>query len=475
MSFFHRIFQTISSAKAGLAVGLLLVSRSVLAAEIALPTPEIETLPNGLKLVWFLSDKLPVVDLALLVQSGHRDDPHGKSGTSELVAATLDRGAGGMSVAELARAVERLGASRYASADEESFSVGMHGLAPDADRLLEILSKMVVKPEFSAVEVAREHGRLLDRWRHIGDQGETLAAIAYRRLMSGGTAYGRGGFVSAKEFESVKHADVLAWHQKHFTPKNSVLMVVGRVDRAQFKQKIEALFGGWKGEAPTREKRTYVDARMGLSKPGTIVVVDRPNLNQAQVRIGLPAPLLKDPDHYSLVVGNALIGEYFHSRLNALIRDKLGLTYGIGSSFAYNRELGVFTVGAATRNETVGSLVSETMKVLKETRKGPIDDAEVTMAKEYLMGSFPLSTSTLGAVASRWLAGYIFELGPEYLNEFVPKVRATTQAQVQTALAKHLKFDQATVVIAGDAKAIEKSLRLAGFPSIRRVSAADLF
>ncbi len=119
--------------------------------------------------------------------------------------------------------------------------------------------------------------------------------------------------------------------------------------------------------------------------------------------------------------------------------------------------------------------MKNTLSVLKDTRKGPIGEDEVTMAKDYLTGSFPLSTSTLGAVASRWLAGYIFDLGPGYLNEFVPKVSSTSREAVNAALAKHLKEDQATIVVAGDSKAIEKSLRMAGYGSIKRVSEDDLF
>src|SRR5688500_5943241 len=81
----------------------------------ALPLPAREVLPNGLEVIWFLSDRLPVTDLVLLVKSGYRDDPMGKTGTSELVSSVLDRGAGGMTAQQIARSVEMLGASRYSS------------------------------------------------------------------------------------------------------------------------------------------------------------------------------------------------------------------------------------------------------------------------------------------------------------------------------------------------------------------------
>jgi len=455
-------------------VGILLWSGNLFAAiDIKLPVPELETLPNGLQLVWFTNDSLPVVDMALLVQSGSRDDFPGKSGTSQLVSNLLDRGAAGMSALEIGRAVEMLGASRYSSADDDTFTVGMHGLAPDALVLLDLLAKMVVKPDFPEAEVAKEHARLLERWSHMGDYGDSLAALAFQRLMTSGTEYGRGSFYSGKEYKGVHRTDVLAYHQANFTPKNAVLMIVGRVDRAEFRNRVLAAFGNWKGEAPNRDKRKYTDTRLKAAK-GEVVLVGREDLTQAQVRMGFKAPLIQHPDHYSLSVANALIGEYFNSRLNSVIRDKLGLTYGIGSSFSYSKDYAKFAISSATRNESTGQLIRKTLDILSDLKKGTISVEEVQMAKEYLMGGFPLSVATLGSVASRWLSGYIFNLGPGYLNEFVLKISETNREQILKAVAKHMDLDQMTIVVAGDPKEIMPSLSESGFKKVKRVTVRDL-
>lgn len=452
-----------------LSLGFVLGTPSSFGADVKLPVPEIETLPNGLQLAWFVSDNLPVVDLALMFKSGNRDDPPGKAGTAELMGDLLDRGNAGMSAQQLARAVEMLGASRYAAADEDTFSVGMHGLAPDAPALLDLMAKMALHPDFPEAEVTREHDRLVDRWNHIPDYGETLVATAFRRQLTEGTSYNRGGFVSIKEFQAVGRQDLIDFHRKHFTPKNAVLMIVGRVNKPEIRKQVLQLFGtpeAWGGEAPARDWRKYADKRLPRKK-GAVLIVDRPNLTQAEVRLGLQAPLIQAPDHYALTVANALLGEYFNSRLNALIRDKLGLTYGISSSISYSKDFAAFTISAATRNEAVGQLIRKTIEVLRDLKKGPLPGEEVQTAKEYLVGGFPLSVSTLGAVASRWLAGYIYDLGPEYLNEFVPKVNAVTTEQVLAAVAKDFKFDDLVITVAGDAKEIGKSLQEAKLQSVR--------
>jgi zinc protease len=91
---------------------------------------------------------------------------------------------------------------------------------------------------------------------------------------------------------------------------------------------------------------------------------------------------------------------------------------------------------------------------------------EVNQAKAFLVGGFPLGTSTLSAVASRWLAGYTYELAPEYLNEFIPKVNAVTTEQVLAAVSKNFNLDHLVITVAGDAAEIKKSLDPAQLKSV---------
>jgi zinc protease len=271
----------------------------------------------------------------------------------------------------------------------------------------------------------------------------------------------------------VGRKDVVEFYHRHVVPRNSVLMVVGRVDKAEFRKKIEAAFGEWRGDAPTREWKQSSDARL-TATPGQVVLIDRPGLTQAQVRIGFLGPKIDVPERHALLVANALLGEYFGSRLNAEIRDKLGLTYSITSSFQFARDIGRFVIASATRNEQAGQMLKKTLEILRELKSGPIPGEEVKMAKDYLVGGYPLSVATLGAVASRWLAGYVFNLGPDYLNEFVPKVEAVTRDEVKAAVGKHFDLSRLVIVIAGDGKQVSKSLAEAGFANVKRATAKDL-
>jgi predicted Zn-dependent peptidase len=440
--------------------------------ELKLPKPEVEKLPNGMRIIWFNNDRIPVVDLDLALRSGSRDDPSGKSGTAELVAATLDRGAGELSAREIAQKVESLGATRSISADDESFHVSVHGLAPDSDTFLGLIAKMVRKPTFPAQEVKNEQARMLDGWNRLAEYGDSLVELAYRRSLTQGTPYARGAILSSHELAKIKRDDLVSWWRSHFTPANATLMVVGKVDRKAFHDRIVQLFGDWSGAAPHQEKKNFRSLNF-KPQPGEVILLDRPSLNQAQVRIGFRAPLIQDSRHYPLAVANALLGEYFHSRLNTLIRDQLGLTYGIGSSYNYNRDLAVFSISAATRNEATAQVIEKTVEVLKNLKSTPVPSDEVATAKEYLIGGFPLSTATLESVAGRWMLYDLYDLGPDRLNQFVPKIASVQPSDVTSAVASSFDLKHLIIAVAGDAKAIEPVLKKQGF-KVHKVSTQSL-
>jgi zinc protease len=446
---------------------------SIVPSTFKLPEPEVEKLSNGMTIAWFVDDKLPVVDFGLLVQTGTRNDPMGKSGTAELTARMLERGAHGISASEFANRVESLGASGFATADEEGISMGVHGLSQDSDILLETLGWMAREPNFLPTEFRREKDRLAEGWRHLTDSAESVSGYVFGKAILGNTPYARGSLENLKNLSKVKLRDVQEFHRLNFVPSNSILLVVGRVDREQVKTRINSLFGNWKGALPKKKSFSVKNLKF-QTKKGEVLVVDMPGLPQAQIRLGFRVPGIRSPKRYAFSVGNALLGEYFNSRLNLIVRDRLGLAYGIHSSPTYFKDFAFFAISSATATRNTGRLIEETIHQLRLMKAADILKEEVDTAKDYLIGGFPLGVSTLSAIANRWMTGYSLQLGPEYLNEFMPKIASVSRENVVQAIDEAFQLDQLVVVVAGDAKAIEKSLKEKGFKRIRRIPAKTL-
>jgi zinc protease len=456
---------------------LFLITIPNAVAAVKLVPSEVEILPNGLKVAWFLDDRLPLVDLSVVVQAGYRDDPRGKSGTAELVGSLLDRGVSGMSAQEVASRIEKIGGSRTISLSNDTFNVGVHGLTSDADSLLDILEKLVTRAEFPANEVRTEQGRLVERWSRFEEYSEAILSLAYRRWVTAGTSYFRGNIYSISELNSVKREDLLNYYKNYFIPKNSILVVVGKINRIEFRDKIMSTFGKWQAKlvdtinGSVRNRVRYSGKKVENTP---ILLVNRPQLSQAQIRLGSPTLLIRSTEHYALRIANAVLGELFNSRLNAIVRDQFGLTYSINSGFSYDQEFSEFSVSTATSNTTVGPLVKKVLETLNDFSSHPPTEEEVKLAKEYLIGDFSVSNSTMNAVAGRWITGEIFKLGDGYLNGYIPKITEVSSRDVGIAVKKLFDPDRMVIVVAGDVTLIQESFRGVGMKSFKQVSASDL-
>ena len=134
-------------------------------------------------------------------------------------------------------AIESLGGKGYQSADDDTFSIGVRGLSIDSEEMLKLLSWIALNPNFSKDDFEKEKKRVLDRWVHIADSASTLAGLTFYRALTSGTSYARGSMTRLEQFKKITRKDMIDFYQKHFTPMNSVLMVVGRFDRSKIKKK----------------------------------------------------------------------------------------------------------------------------------------------------------------------------------------------------------------------------------------------
>lgn len=440
----------------------------------AIPFPQVEKLPSGLEVAWLESATLPLVDLMWIVPSGHRDDPSGKSGVSEVLASLLDQ----------STAVEALGASLYSSVDEDYLTVGVHGISSDAPELLKGLVATLKDSSLSSETFSRERSRVLEKLKHLQDFPDSLVGLAHQRRLLAGTPYGRGGVFSQKEVQALTEADVRAYQARHFRPDRGLLLVVGRFDRAQLRASLGAELDAWKAaEAPLAAAPTTAHPQSGVLwshpalrdlGPQDIWILDRPELSQAQLRLGWASTPLRTEGRAALEVGNAMLGESFGSLLNSKLRDELQLTYGVGSSFTYYRDHSVFTVHSATRPDLMGRLLQETLTVLDGLQRKGARPEDVESARAYLEGNFPLQTSTLSAVASRWVGAYLFGLGTNALNDYFGAIHRVPVPEVNAALKKLLDPTRRRIVIAGDAGKLALVLRASGFNRVRVVRLGDL-
>ena len=124
------------------------------------------------------------------------------------------------------------------------------------------------------------------------------------------------------------------------------------------------------------------------------MIVDRPELTQAQVRIASAGYPRSSPDYAAGLVAGAVLGGGFTSRLMEAVRVNRGLSYGVRSRFATSRAGGLFFFSSFTKVETAGELVQVALDEVARFREGGPTEEELERTRGYLCGLYPLGLET---------------------------------------------------------------------------------
>ncbi|MGH7338550.1 MAG: M16 family metallopeptidase, partial [Myxococcota bacterium] len=198
-----------------------------------------------------------------------------------------------------------------------------------------------------------------------------------------------------------------------------------------------------------------------------VIVVDRPQSAQTELRIGHVGTPRTNPDRTRLGVLNALLGGKFTSRLNLNLRERNGFTYGVNSRFVDRRGPGPFVVAAAVGNDVAGAAAAETLAELDRVRESAVSEIELDETKSYLVGVFPYTLQTNGGLLARLADLALYALPSDHLERALAEIRSTTSEQILELAQRYLTPERATIVAVGPAAALTPQLERFGAVEVR--------
>jgi len=289
--------------------------------EFDIPQPHHETLANGLRVVIFEDERLPLVSLRLAFYTGDINDPADSVGITSAVASMIAEGTEKYSSFQLAEKIERLGASLSSSASDDFTSVSASCLSLYSSEVLTLLSEVVLRPTFPAEELDLYKRNTIEHLKFQRSQPGFLAGEQAARLIFGSHPYSRVS-PTAQDIEKLDRQALIRRHSETFIPNDAVLVVVGDIRRDEFLSELRDHFGEWQkgvkqksefGQSPARSSRT-------------LTVVDRPGSAQSNIVLANISIERDNPDYFPLIVMNQVLGAGASSRIFMNLREEKGYT-----------------------------------------------------------------------------------------------------------------------------------------------------
>jgi zinc protease len=427
-------------------------------------------LGNGMRVLVATVPRLPLVSVLALVDAGATHDEAGAEGLASLAARSLTEGTGTMDGAALTERLESLGTGIDSAADWDTAIARLTVMPHRLDEAFALLAGIVRAPAFPAHDVGRKRDervaalrQRLTEPRGLADQrfSGVLYARESRYARPVGGTIGTAGRLDADAVRS--------YHRRRYAPATTTLIFVGDVTAERARALADGSFGDW---AATPGAGAVVDAR-AASAERRIVIIDKPDAPQSELRVGHVGVPRAHPDHLRIVVMNALLGGLFSSRINLNLRERHAYTYGASSGFDWRRGAGPFVVSTAVKSEVTDRAVAEIMTEIEGMRTAAPDGPELALATDYLAGVFPLRYESTDAVAGALANAVIHALDDDWFAAYRDRVRAITPDDVLAAARAHVDPSRMLVLALGDAKTIRAPLEALGLGPVTVLEAAD--
>jgi zinc protease len=407
--------------------------------------------------------ELPVVDVRLIARAGAAHDAPQRAGRAHLTADLLDEGTARRGALRIAEEVEALGASLRTRASWDYCAASLHVLSPHLEPALDILADVLLAPAFETREFDRKQRERLHAIAQERDDPRNLASMAFTRLVYGaGHPYGVpiGGL--ADTVQALAADDLRAFHDARYTPDGAFAVVCGDVEPDAAVALLERYFGAWRGPAAALPELPPTPP----APPRAVHIVDRAGAPQSEIRVGHAGPPRRTEDYVALHVANTILGGAFTSRLNMLLREEKGYTYGAGSSFAFRQGGGPFLASTAVATAATADAVNDVVTEIGRLVAEPVTAAELERAQSYLVLGLPRTFETTGDVAEHVSELALYDLPPDYYEAYAAAVRRVRPADVQSAAARWLRPDELMIVVAGDAAAMGDDLTALGMGAV---------
>ncbi len=420
-------------------------------------------LPNGMSTIVVRNNEQPVVTISLSVPAGGRYVPADKAGLDDMVASLITKGTATRTADQIAEEIEGAGGSIGAGAGADNLTITVSALSENLEPAMRLLADVAMNAAFPETEVELARTQMLSGLQLELSQPGAIADRAFAREVYGAHPYGLRA--TPASVRGITREDITAYHAARVRPRGALLVVAGDVDPARVRSLARSAFAAWTGAPAAAAAAPALPVRTATE----IVLVHKPGAVQSNLVAGFPFITPRNPALYPLTLANRILGDGSDSRLFLILREQRSWTYGAYSGFSQPYGTGTFRATAEVRTEVTDSALAELIAQLRRIRTETPPDSEITAARNYITGSFPLTIETpeqvAGAVANARLRGQ----PDDFVMRYRERVAAVTPAAMMAAARRYITPDRMLVVVVGDGQRIHAPLRALGYP-VRIVS-----
>jgi predicted Zn-dependent peptidase len=388
---------------------------------LKLPEIESQTLSNGLKISLMRLTKIPVISLQLIIFSGESTSPDSLPGLATFTSKMLNRGSLNLSFSEIEKTIDLIGGEFSVKTFPDYTVFSLFFLEEYFDTALELLSQMLLQPTFPRQEI--------DTYRKIFFNDDIIKKYSLKNIQM--------------------------FFNKFYCPNNAHLVLVGNLSLSTASRKISSYLYTWRKQ---NIETYYFPPPKPLEKT-KICFINIPGLKDALIFSGSSLLPKTDPEYFSLIVLNQVLGGTPMSRLFMNLRESKGFAYWAFSEMEFYKSCGIFYIRARVRPDVIHSSVLESLNEIRKISAQRIPGQEIEQAKSYLIGNFPLAIQRYDELASRVSEIKALNLNEGHWNKYYENIMYIDSQIVFKSAYNNLLYPPIIVIVGDQDNIIDELLK----------------
>ncbi|AVZ77712.1 peptidase M16 [Streptomyces lunaelactis] len=439
----------------------------------AFPAPGRGTLDNGLTVLRCHRPGQQVVAVEISLDAPLDAEPDGLDGVATIMARALSEGTDKHTAEEFAAELERCGATLDSHADHPGVRASLEVPVSRLPKALGLLAEALRAPAFADNEIERLVRNRLDEIPHeTANPSRRAAKQLSKELFPATLRMSRPRQGTEETVARIDSAAVRAFYEAHVRPATATAVIVGDLTGVDVDAVLADTLGTWTGNSASPRPVPAITA----DDTGRVVIVDRPGAVQTQLLIGRIGPDRHDRVWPAQVLGAYCLGGTLTSRLDRVLREEKGYTYGVRAFGQVLRSApdgsgaAMLAISGSVDTPNTGPALDDLWKVLRTLAAEGLTDAERDVAVQNLVGVAPLKYETAASVAGT-LADQVEQFLPDdYQAQLYVRLAETGTVEATAAAVSAFPVDRLVTVLVGDASKIEEPVRALGIGEVTVVT-----
>ena len=409
------------------------------------------TSPGGIK-AWLVEERsIPFSALEIRFRGGGSLDRPGKRGAVNLMTALLEEGAEDLDAQGFAAERDALAASYGFDVHRDALSVSARFLTENRDEAIALLRSALTAPRFDQDALDRVRDQVLTVIRSDDTDPDTVASRRFNALAFGDHPYATSIDGTVESVSALTRDDIVTAYKDVIARDRVYVGAAGDISAEELGLLLDTLLGG----LPEVEAPLPNDAEVLLTGGVTVVPFETPQSVAIFGHVGIPRD---DPEFFPAFVANHIFGASgLQSRLSIEVRERRGLTYGIGAYLA-SFDLAQLVIGqVASANERIAEAIEVTREEWARVAADGVTEDELDEAKAYLTGAYPLRFDSNASIARIMVGMQMDDLGLDYVKTRNGKVNAVTADDVRKVARRLYRPQDLHFVVVGEPEGIDST------------------